>query len=383
MRNGYKIIDTDTHVGPTADILYEYGSAELLARRSELAPYEREFRDGIGLSINPFPYKRKMGESAFVEEAEKGGAPALKGAVGSNRVEDPEVDVQQKNSVGRLRDMDREGRDIDLIIPGTFATAITAIDESLARELYASYLRYIVDYCSPDPTRLKATLPLPASDPEWSAAQIRRLSGETCVAAVTVVLPEGLPVDDPSLHPIWSAMGDADLPLLHHSFFYEPPYFPGYRDVWGQVAMARAAAHPWGAQRLLGYVILSGLLDQYPRLRIGFAECSGGWLPSWIVRLEGQASYLARTLPTLLRSPRGYVEDGRVFCGVELYEGEETIHSIMAVLGDDAIMYSSDYPHDQCAFPKSPDTILGWQSLGSGTLTKLFSGNAERYLRML
>ncbi|MGE0000081.1 MAG: amidohydrolase family protein [Ilumatobacteraceae bacterium] len=383
MRDGYRIIDTDTHVGPTADVLYEFGSDELLSRRDELKPYEREFRDGIGLSISPYPYKRKMGEPAFAEEAEKGGTPALKGAVGNNRVELPEPDVQQRNAEGRLRDMDREGRDIDLIIPGTFATAITAIDQSLAKELYASYGRYIVDYCSADPSRLKATIPVPASDPEWAAAQIASLGNETCVAAATVVLPEGVPVDDPSLHPIWAAMGDHDLPLLHHSFFYEPPYFPGYRDVWGQVAMARAAAHPWGAQRLLGYIILSGLLDQFPNLRVGFAECSGGWLPSWIVRLEGQADYLARSLPTISRSPRGYVEDGRIFCGVELYEGEETVHSIMAVLGDDSIMYQSDYPHDQCAFPKSPDTVLGWSGLGESTMTKLLSSNAERYMRLL
>jgi predicted TIM-barrel fold metal-dependent hydrolase len=383
MRDGYRIIDTDTHVGPTADVLYEFGSATLLARRDELKPYEREFRDGIGLSISPYPYKRKMGEPAFAEEAEKGGTPALKGAVGNNRVELPEPDVQQRNSEGRLRDMDREGRDVDLIIPGTFATAITAIDQSLAKELYASYHRYIVDYCSADPSRLKATIPVPASDPEWAAAQVRQLAAEPCVAATTVVLPEGVPVDDPALHPIWAAMGDSDLPLLHHSFFYEPPYFPGYRDVWGQVAMARAAAHPWGAQRLLGYIILSGLLDQFPNLRVGFAECSGGWLPSWIVRLEGQADYLARSLPSISRSPRGYVEDGRVFCGVELYEGEETVHSIMAVLGDDAIMYQSDYPHDQCAFPTSPDAVLAWSGLGESTMTKLLSSNAERYLRLL
>jgi hypothetical protein len=39
MRDGYRIIDTDTHVGPTADVLYEYGSDQLAARRDELAPY--------------------------------------------------------------------------------------------------------------------------------------------------------------------------------------------------------------------------------------------------------------------------------------------------------------------------------------------------------
>ena len=42
-------------------------------------------------------------------------------------------------------------------------------------------------------------------------------------------------------------------PSLYHSFFYEPPYFPGYRDVWGNLAVARTAAHPWGAQRILAY----------------------------------------------------------------------------------------------------------------------------------
>ena len=138
MRDGYRIIDTDTHVGPTADVLYEYGSDALLSRRDELKPYEREFRDGIGLSINPYPYKRKMGEKADAGEAERGGVPALKGAIGSNKVEDPEPGVSQRNSAGRLADMDREGRDVDLIIPGTFSTAVTAIDTSLALELYAS-----------------------------------------------------------------------------------------------------------------------------------------------------------------------------------------------------------------------------------------------------
>ena len=90
------------------------------------------------------------------------------------------------------------------------------------------------------------------------------MADQAWLAAVSVMLPEGLPVDDPSLDPIWSAMNEADLPLVHHSFFYEPPYFPGYRDIWGNLAIARMAAHPWGAQRLTAHVILSGMLDPFP-----------------------------------------------------------------------------------------------------------------------
>jgi predicted TIM-barrel fold metal-dependent hydrolase len=382
MRNGFQIIDTDTHVGPPVDVLYDYGSDVLQERRRELAPYEIEMRDGTGLSIAPVPYKRSMGEAPEEERAEKGGKPALKGKIGSYVKSPPEPGVQVRNSEGRLKDMDREGRDIDAIIPGTWVTAVTGLDDQrLAIELYAAYHRYMADYCSADPSRLKSTLVAPAADPEWAATEIKRLSGETWVAAVTPVLPEGVPVDDPSLHPIWRAMDEADLPILHHSFFYEPPYFPGYRDVWGHVAVARTAAHVWGAQRLLSYTILSGLLDQYPNLRIGFAECAGAWLPSWLVRLEAQADYLSASLPDLRQSPTDYARSGRVYCGLELYEGDLAQGAIDA-LGDECFMYQSDYPHDQCMFPESPDVVLGW-GLDDKTLRKLLSENAARYLRLL
>jgi predicted TIM-barrel fold metal-dependent hydrolase len=203
------------------------------------------------------------------------------------------------------------------------------------------------------------------------------------VAAVIVVLPEGLPVDDPSLVPIFEAMNEADLPILHHSFFYEPPYFPGYRDIWGNLAIARAAAHPWGAQRLLAYVVLSGMLDRYPNLRIGFAECSAGWIGGWLNRLENQAAYLAGTLPETMLRPLEYARDGRIFCGVELDEGEAMAKSVIDIVGDGVLMYSSDYPHGGCRFPRSTDVVLGWSGLGETSLRRIFSENAERYLRIV
>ena len=129
---------------------------------------------------------------------------------------------------------------------------------------------------------LKAAALMNARDPEWSAAELRRYADRQWLAAAEVLLPEQMPIDDQSLAPIFEAMDAADVPFVHHSFFYEPPYFPGYRDIWGNLAIARMASHPWGAQRLLAYVTLSGMFDRYPALRIGFAECSGAWLGGWL-----------------------------------------------------------------------------------------------------
>ncbi|MGD9999770.1 MAG: amidohydrolase family protein [Ilumatobacteraceae bacterium] len=385
MKQGYKVIDTDTHVGPNLETLVEYASPRLKERWDELDGYRMAVSDGgHHLSISPFPYKRRLRQSTVLEESgtRAGGQTPLKGAVSAVLDVPPVPGVNNLNSAGRLEDMDREGVDVHLIIPATFALAVTALDGEMASEIHAAYRRYIAEYCSVDPSRLKATVPVLADRAEESAAVVRELANEPWVAAITPVLPEQLPIDDPVLDPVWAAMNDADLPIMHHSFFYEPPYFPGYRDLWGNVVVARAAAHPWGAQRLLGYLVLSGLFDQYPNLRIGFAECSAGWLPAWLIRLRGQAAYMRNALPESVHDPVDYAKEGRIFCGIELYEGEEMAKSINDLLGDGVIMYQSDYPHNGCEFPNSPDIVLGWDGLGETAMRKLMSENAERYLRM-
>jgi predicted TIM-barrel fold metal-dependent hydrolase len=395
MKNGYRIVDTDTHVVPAMELLHDYGSEELKSRWDELAPYlqlNQNPRTAYGdwerpnytLSVAPYQYSRRLGEKSGDDPKIATGKDArspLAQAVSKGAKESPEPGVSHDNAEGRIRAMDREGADVHLLIPGTFAMASTALDSSLSVELLAAYNRYIVDYASADPVRLRPSIQVHGGEPEWSAAEIKRHSEERSVGAVTVVLPQDVPVDDPDLHPVWQAMDEADLPLLHHSFFYEPPYFPGYRDMWDNVVVARAAAHPWGAQRLVAYLMLSGLFDRYSRLRVGFAEVGAGWLPFWLYRLQGQISYMRQAVPDLKHDPLGYAAEGRIFVGLEFYEGEDLARSVIDVLGDGVLMWQSDFPHPQCDWPDSPDPVLSWTSITDTEKRKLLADNAERYIR--
>ncbi len=386
MRDGLEIIDTDQHVGPNMETLHKYASARLLERWDELVPYFVQVTEGHHLSIDPIPFTRELNTGTDQSQTEAGGAGGaipLRKAIKLNFDVKPVAEVNNENWQGRLDDMDREGVDVALIFPATFSTASTVLDVEMQNELYAAYHRYLDAYCGGNPSRLKAAALMNARDPEWSAAELRSIADRPWLAAVEVLLPEQMPVDDPSLAPIWEAMDDADLPFVHHSFFYEPPYFPGYRDIWGNLAIARMASHPWGAQRLLAYVTLSGMFDRYPTLRIGFAECSGSWLGGWLNRMTYQADYLASRLPATKRTPIEYALDGRIFCGVELDEGPDVIKGVAAVVGDGVLMYSSDYPHGGCRFPSSVDIALSWkEQLGDATIAKIAHENARRFLRM-
>lgn len=395
MRNGYRVVDVDTHVTPSVEVLMRYADSKLLARKSELDPYTRTLTPVPGrghpttdydvLRVDPKPYKRVAGMKDTEEATSGAGAKgALEGRVQNLAPGKPRDNIQHDNSEGRLLDMDIEGVDINVLIPAPWAPGSTALEHDLAIGLYDAYHRYQADFCSADSRRLKGLIMAPGADPQWAAKQIRELAQEDWVSAVWPLLPEGLPVDDPDLDPIWEAMNEADLPLIHHSFFYEPPYFPGYRDIWGNPVVARTAAHVWGAQRIISYVLISGMLDRYPNLRVGTVETGHSWLAHWIVRLDSQVGYVKGGVrPDLKHKPLEYVEMGKVFCAIEAHEGPILTKSVIDVLGPDVLMYSSDFPHPECMFPEHTDRVLEWESvIGGDAMRKLMGDNACKYLRL-
>jgi len=107
-----------------------------------------------------------------------GGKGALEGRVTSasshHRVP-PAAGVMDENVHDRIKDMDTEGRDIDFLIPGTWATAASGLpDVTLAEALYRSYHNYIAAYCQSYPSRLRSMILVPAA---MSNGRSRRSTG--------------------------------------------------------------------------------------------------------------------------------------------------------------------------------------------------------------
>ena len=392
MREGYKIIDMDTHVNPSHEVLCKYVEPSLRPRLAEFDPYLRKREiSGVtssGISFGAIPYDRLPGEAPKAEDDAivPGGRSALEGRAGNTHRSPVQEGVSDENSAGRLIDMDKEGRDIDYIIPGTWATTLTALpDMDLAEGMYRAYHNYMQEYTSVAPDRLKSGIQVPGADPEWAISEIKKWGNAPWAAAVWVHLKEGLPIDDPSLEPIWQVVNDLNLPYVHHSFFFEPPYFPGYHDIWGNTVVARSAAHPWGAARLFSYVILSGMLDRYPNLRFGACEVGHGWLPNWLIRLGFNKSYVQGVTPDLKYTPIEYAQMGRVMCGAEPFEGPAMTKACLEILGEDCLMHQSDYPHGQAWFPETAKEVMEWDiwpQFSKDSLKKHMYDNAANFLRL-
>jgi uncharacterized protein len=318
-------------------------------------------------------YRRVLGEAA-PRESFTGRESRWRGS------KMPRPGVQNEGARNRVEDMDDEGTDVHFLIPGSWLSFLGLPDPSFEVAMARAYHRHMADFCGQFPTRLKGLIAASARNVDEAVREIREWGHSKWAVAVKPLLPPDIPADHPDLEPIWRAAQDHDLPIAHHSSTWNPPYYPGYRDVWDNIFLGRMASHPWGAMRFVASFIGGGIFDRYPSLRMGVLECGFGWLPFWSRRMDEQAVYVGGTAP-LKHRPSEYVTSGRFFCSIERQEGEDMFNTVTGFLGDGVLMYASDYPHSECQFPNSVDNILAWSSLGDDTKRKLFWGNANRFFK--
>jgi predicted TIM-barrel fold metal-dependent hydrolase len=136
-----------------------------------------------------------------------------------------------------------------------------------------------------------------------------------------------------------------------------------------------------GGQRFLSFMLMGGMLDRYPRLRVGTLETGHGGLPHWLTRLTRQIDYVRRSVsPKVKHTPVEYAQMGRVYCGIDFFEGVELTRAVIDLVGDHVLMFESDYPHPETIFPDHADAVIAWRKkLGETAMQKLMWENAARF----
>jgi uncharacterized protein len=380
MRDGLRVYDADTHVNPAAEVLERYVDPSFRPRLADLAPYRAPMgrpaegeRQLHGYRIATKFYRRVLGEA--------GPHPTFTGRGGTWRgTQRPRPGVQDDQAANRVKDMDDEGTDVHLLVHGGWTGVVGLADVELELGLIRAYHRYMADFCGQFPTRLKGMIIASTRAVDEAVREIHRWGMSQWAVAVQPLLGRDRPVDHPDLEPIWQAAQEHDLAVVHHSSTWNPPYFPGAQDMWDNVFLGRMASHPWGAMRFVAAFIGGGILDRYPALRMGILECGFGWLPFWARRMDEQAGYVGGTAP-LKHRPSEYLTSGRFFSSIERHEGEDMFNMVTQFLGDDVLMYASDFPHSECQFPHSVDNVLRWSSLKPDTKRKLLWDNAVRFYK--
>jgi uncharacterized protein len=260
--------------------------------------------------------------------------------------------------------------DAQLVVTNAVSHPDAEVEAAFIRALH----RFMDDFCKPYPHRLKSMIEVTPRSIDESVREIKRWAREPWAVAIRPSLPVDYPIDHPDMDPIWKAADEEGLVVVHHSF---ATGYPGYRDLWQNPFLGRTASHPWGGMRFVAAMVCSGILDRFANLNLAILESGFGWLPFWAKRMDDQVDYVGY-VPDLKQKPSEYFTGGRVFCSIEMHEGAEMVRLVDSLLGDDVLMFGSDYPHAESRYPSSVDHVLGWEGLHPQQMQKLLWDNAVR-----
>jgi uncharacterized protein len=264
----------------------------------------------------------------------------------------------------RRKDMDAEGIDRTVIYTSIGLFFGGDEDPLLMNALCRAYNNWIADFCKQSPDRFLALAIVPLMDIEASVVEARRAIEQLGLKGV-MIRPNpyaGRMLHDPAYAPFWAELQRLGAPVaLHEGATGNIPFAgvdrcrknPGVENPgFLAFAMSHIICHPHEMQIAMMQLICGGVLEKYPGLKVAFMESGCGWLPYWLHRLDEHHEALPAFLPAVKMAPSDYFKRQ---CWIAT-EGEEAdMASVLRYVGDDRVVWASDYPHFDYKLPGALD----------------------------
>jgi predicted TIM-barrel fold metal-dependent hydrolase len=142
----------------------------------------------------------------------------------------------------------------------------------------------------------------------------------------------------------------------------------GTDQLRGGGAISHAVGAPVDAIVCLGRLIMGGVCEQFPRLRLIILESGGGWAPAILHTMDEEIHARPNERKWLSMLPSEYF---RRQCWISFSPEDPTLASSVSFLGDDRILWATDFPHLDGKYP-------GAVSLLNESLSSLPDESRER-----
>ncbi|HMD46368.1 MAG TPA: amidohydrolase family protein [Acidimicrobiales bacterium] len=250
----------------------------------------------------------------------------------------------------RLRQLDAAGFDASIMFPNYGIGWERTLQHDLRATLanMTAWNRWIVEIAARGKGRLFPVAHLSLRDLAWLERQLGGLAdGGIRVALIPPSLVDGRPLSHPELDRAWAAFVDHGVTPVFHVANQARPFDDAWygEEMEGGITPMSVVFIWTGAALALSDLILNGVLERYPDLRIGIMELSAIWVAQHLQMMDGGYRHTARfngESTALSLMPSDYF---RRQVRVAAFSYEQP-RRLMAHAGD-IFMACSDYPHTE------------------------------------
>ena len=351
VKQGFKVLDSDMHIVEPPDLWQRYIEPEFKDR----AP--RGFTDPMRFILMEGPDGKPWGRT-----------PSSDGSThrmftGRSYKEHQKMiqPFRERGWTGevQLEAMDQEGIDVAVLYPSRalFALTVPNMDPRLAAAVARAYNNWLYDFCQAGPSRLLGAGMISPFDIEDAVTESRRCVKELGFRGVFLSPNEvnNRNWHNPYYDPLWSTLQELGAPVGFHEGTGAAIGYVGENFADNNM-LSHVFSHPGGQMLAAASFCGGGVLERHPRLQAAFLEGNCSWLPFLMWRLDEHWERLSDVCaPDLKMAPSEYFKR-QCFASVEA--DEEPAKYTIDYMGNDRLVFSTDFPHDDSKFPNSVERFL-------------------------
>jgi len=282
------------------------------------------------------------------------------------------------DAASHVRAMDQQGIELAYLYPslGLGVIAIDGQDPGLAYAINRAYNNWLVDFCSYAPDRLKPVAMISLHRPEQATEELLRVVHELRISAITI-RPNpvnGRTISHIDFEPFWKTCEELGVAVGIHEGCHTRLPAAGADRFATHIGM-HTCCHPM--EQMMAFVSLfeGGVLQRHPGLRVAFLESGCGWVPYLLWRMEEEFRQWRFQVSEVTDSP---TKSFRRQCFVSAEGCEPYLPAILNLIGEDRILFATDYPHPDHTLGEELEDIMAAQ-LSESARKKILCDNAVRF----
>jgi predicted TIM-barrel fold metal-dependent hydrolase len=252
----------------------------------------------------------------------------------------------------RLADQARDGVAAEVIYPTVGMVLCSHKDFDYKQACFDAYNRWLAAFCATHPERLLGCGQTCMRSVEDG---IRDLESIRSLGLRGVMMPGNPAVEDydsPVYDPFWEAAVELGLPLSFHILTSREDRILHSRGpkLNGFLSIIR------GCQDIMGTLILGGVFERHPRLRIVCVEADAGWVPHYMYRMDHAYERHRNWLPagqSLSKLPSEYFRENIY----TTFQDDWVAFRTADLMNWRRLMWANDFPHSDSTWPWSQQLL--------------------------
>ncbi|HYQ96804.1 MAG TPA: amidohydrolase family protein, partial [Candidatus Nitrosocosmicus sp.] len=191
---------------------------------------------------------------------------------------------------GRLKDLDTEGIDIQVVYPNITAMASHLDDGDLAAAMCRAYNNYVAEQSRGFNGRVRPVAAVALQNPVEAAKEVRRAVKDLGLVGTVVTGTVGQRnLDDPYFDPFFREANELGAAVGVHwiTGCFDSPGQERFKDPYFYIHMV---GMPFNLMIGIMTLIGGGIMEKYPRIKFVFLEIGAAWLPYWMWRMDDHYS---------------------------------------------------------------------------------------------